>query len=56
LLVSEGFGERAEKLSENDWYRLARALEIARAARTNEPVSLSSESADHTAHATSVCG
>ena len=56
LLVSEGFGDRAEKLSENDWYRLARALEIARAARTNEPVSLSSESADHTAHATSVCG
>jgi tRNA dimethylallyltransferase len=32
LLVSAGFSERAEKLSKNDWYRLARALEIGRAA------------------------
>ena len=55
LLVSEGFSDRAEKLSENDWYRLARTLEIARAARTNEPVSLSPESVDHTAHGASVC-
>jgi tRNA dimethylallyltransferase len=30
--VSAGFGERAAKLSKNDWYRLGRALEIGRAA------------------------
>jgi tRNA dimethylallyltransferase len=53
LLVSEGFGERAEKLSKNDWYRLARALEIARAARTRDPDSMSSESACCAAHETS---
>lgn len=54
LLVTEGFGERAEKLTKNDWYRLARTLEIARAARTREPVSMSSESAYRAAHGASV--
>lgn len=36
LLVSAGFGERAAKLTKNDWYRLGRALEIGRAAGSSE--------------------